>query len=293
VVSNEASGISRVYITTERLSDQERATVVSALTQKVGKFAEGQKESYANVSGVISAELVKNAILAVIFASVLILLYLAVRFAIGGVKEGLKYGACALVALAHDVLVLLGAFAIMGFIANWQVDSLFVTAVLTVIGFSVHDTIVVFDRIRENLQRRAKGESFTDLTDRSISQTLMRSINTSMTVIITLFALVALGGSSIRQFNSALLIGIISGTYSSIFNASVVLVLWKRNDFVVGQEAKSGLVLKSSAVLPGDKPLVNPPTPPASEEPSDALREAEESVKRNATRKQPVRRRRM
>lgn len=294
VVSNEPSGTCRVYITTTRLSDQERVNVVSNLIQKVGPFTNNEKESYANVSGVISSELVKNAILAVLFASVLILLYLALRFSIGGFREGMKYGACALVALLHDVLVLLGAFAILGWLFNWQVDSLFVTAMLTVIGFSVHDTIVVFDRIRENLHRRAKGESFIDLTDRSISQTLARSINTSLTVVITLIALVMLGGSSIKQFNSALLIGILSGTYSSIFNASVMLVLWKKNDVVLGgSTVRSGLVAKSASLMPGDRPLVIPPSASSSTSDEPDAEEEERVKKSGTTRRQPVRRRRM
>src|SRR5262249_53306004 len=142
--------------------------------------------------------------------------------------EGLKFGTCAVVALLHDVLVLLGAFAIMGYIANWHIDSLFVTAMLTVIGFSVHDTIVIFDRLRENLHHKARGETFAEVTDRSIEQTFARSVNTSGTVIITLLALLILGGPVIKLFVAALLIGVISGTYSSIFNASPLLVLWKR-----------------------------------------------------------------
>ena len=120
----------------------------------------GSSDQYANVSGTISSELTQNAFLSVIFASILIVLYLALRFSIGGFVEGLKYGTCAVVALLHDVLVLWGAFAIAGKLFGWQIDSLFVTAMLTVIGFSVHDTIIVFDRIRENLQRRGKGETF-------------------------------------------------------------------------------------------------------------------------------------
>src|SRR5262249_58238915 len=132
--------------------------------------------------GIISAELTQDAIKAVIFASFLIVLYLAFRFAIGGFREGLKYGTCAVIALLHDVRVVWGAFAILGYFLNWQIDSLFVTAMLTVIGFSVHDTIIVFDRIRENLQHRQKGETFSDLADHSIDQTISRSIKTSFTV---------------------------------------------------------------------------------------------------------------
>ncbi len=299
VVSNEASGVSRVYVTTVKLTDQERSSVVTSLSQKLGGMAPGQRESYANVSGVISHELVWNAIKAVFVASLLILIYLAIRFAIGGYKEGLKYGACALAALLHDVAVVWGAFAILGKFFDWQVDSLFVTAMLTVIGFSVHDTIVVFDRIRENLQHRPKGESFMDLTDRSISQTLARSINTSLTVLITLMALFFFGGSSIHQFTGALLVGILSGTYSSIFNASVLLVLWKKGDTgLVSKAAQSRLAVRPEAILPGDKPLVAASAPSLSgasaSVPSDDEDDGDdEDVTKRPPRRQPVRRRRM
>ncbi len=298
VVSNESNDVCRVYITTVKLTDQERGTIVTSLTQKLGTLANGQKESYANVSGVISAELVGNAIKAVLFASLLILFYLAFRFSIGGYKEGLKYGACALAALLHDVAVVWGAFAILGKLFDWQIDSLFVTAMLTVIGFSVHDTIVVFDRIRENLQHRIRGESFMDLTDRSISQTLARSINTSLTVIITLAALFFFGGSSIHQFTGALLIGILSGTYSSIFNASVLLVLWKKNDMSGNVAvAQSRLVSRAEAVLPGDRPLVSSPSisPVAASSTPTATDDDDEGddAPKRAPRRQPVRKRRM
>src|SRR5205807_2596155 len=145
-----------------------------------------------------SGELIKNAIISVVYASALIIIYLAFRFSIPNVWEGLKFGTCAVAALLHDVLVLWGAFAIFGFLMNWQIDSLFVTAMLTVIGFSVHDTIIIFDRIRENLHYKVRGESFADVTDRSIEQTFARSVNTSGTVIITLLALLFLGGPVIR-----------------------------------------------------------------------------------------------
>jgi len=140
--------------------------------------------------------------------------------------SSLRFGVCAIIALIHDVLVVVGIFAILGHFFNVEVDSLFVTAVLTVIGFSVHDTIVVFDRIRENL-KRMMGTSFPRIVNESILQTLDRSLNTSLTVILVLFTLLLFGGETIRWFVVALLVGIISGTYSSIFNASPLLVLWQ------------------------------------------------------------------
>jgi preprotein translocase subunit SecF len=147
------------------------------------------------------------------------------------------YAICAIIALFHDALALCGIFAILGVVLGTEVDSLFISAILTVIGFSVHDTIVVFDRIRENVKyvgskvKDADGQerkkTFGDIANDSVNQTLARSIYTSLTVIITLTALYLLGGVTTRDFVLAMLIGIISGTYSSIFNASCLLVLWR------------------------------------------------------------------
>jgi preprotein translocase subunit SecF len=137
-----------------------------------------------------------------------------------------RFGMTALAALVHDVIVVVGIFAILGTFFKVQVDELFITAMLTIIGFSVHDTIVVYDRIRENRARHA-GENFTAIVNHSILQTLARSINTSLTVIFTLTALLLFAGSSIQTFILALLIGITSGTYSSIFNAAPLLTLWE------------------------------------------------------------------
>ena len=138
-------------------------------------------------------------------------------------------GAAAIAALLHDVLVVVGVFAIGGTFFNLEVDALFVTAMLTVIGFSVHDTIVVFDRVRENRVRHA-GESFASIVNHSLLQTIGRSLNTSITVGIVLLALLLFGSDAIRAFVFAMVIGIISGTYSSIFNASMLLVTWHEWD---------------------------------------------------------------
>jgi SecD/SecF fusion protein len=255
-------------ITMPQLTDEERIQVIDSLTEHGKTLAPGvtpESVGYAKVSPAISDELRNQAIMAILLASATIVIYLAFRFAIGGFQEGLKYGTCAVVALLHDVLVLWGAFAILGYFLNWQIDSLFVTAMLTVVGFSVHDTIIVFDRIRENLQHRQRGDYFSDLADRSIDQTIARSINTSFTVVLTLSALFFFGGSVVHQFAGALLIGIISGTYSSIFNASVLLVMWKQRDSSlalagVGSATglKSGLAARGGETRPGDRPLVSP-----------------------------------
>ena len=303
VVSNDPGSAAKMaYVTTSPLNDAEREKVVSALTTQVGPLAAGQAVGYSNVSGIISRELTWNAIQAVFIASILIVLYLAVRFSIGGFVEGLKYGTCAVIALLHDVAVLWGMFAILGLLFNWQIDSLFVTAALTVVGFSVHDTIIVFDRIRENLAHRQKGQSFSDLTDLSIDQTIARSINTSLTVVITLAALFFLGGSVVHQFSGALLIGIISGTYSSIFNASVLLALWKQRDLGAAAAASAGRANRPAA--PGDRPLApqksetvqKPQTEAAGNgEPGPAVNrpDVEGAESRASQRRQPTRRRRM
>lgn len=176
----------------------------------------------------VASEVTFNAFSSVLVASLAIVLYLAFRFAIGSFINGLKFGGCAVIALVHDVGIVIGLFALMGALRGWQVDSLFVTAALTVLGFSVHDTIVVYDRIRENLLHRRKGETFAAVSDRSITQTFDRSINTSFTVLLVVAALVFFGGESIRLFNIALLVGIGIGTYSSIFVASPLVVMLER-----------------------------------------------------------------
>ena len=184
-------------------------------------------QKFGYVGSEISEEVTRNAIEAVVIASALIVLYLALVFGIGDFVAGLRLGTSAIVALVHDILVLIGVFAILGYFLGWEIDSLFVTALLTVIGFSVHDTVVIFDRVRENLRHSGRGENFESLVNRSIGQTLARSINTSLTVVMTLLALVILGGQTTRLLNVALLVGIISGTYSSIFNAASILVDWE------------------------------------------------------------------
>jgi preprotein translocase SecF subunit len=172
------------------------------------------------VGPIVSAQLIQQAVVLILIGSLGILIWIGIRF------HSIKFGATALAALLHDIIVVVGLFAIMGTLFGVQIDALFVTAMLTVIGFSVHDTIVVYDRIRENKARHA-GEPFDQIVNHSILQTFGRSINTSFTVVLTLTALLFFAGASIHYFVLALLIGIISGTYSSIFNASPLLVVWQ------------------------------------------------------------------
>ena len=219
------------FIKTVPLSETEENKLRDAINAKfpietVGPDGTVKFDSVSKVEPAISKELTTNAFMSVVWASIFIVLYLTVRFAIGGLVAGLKFGTCAVIALIHDSAFILGLFAILGKVFAWEVDSLFVTAVLTVIGFSVHDTIVVFDRIRENLRHRLRGESFEQLCNRSILQTFSRSINTSLTVVMTLLALIVLGGPLLRHFYVALLVGIVIGTYSSIFCATPLVVVW-------------------------------------------------------------------
>ena len=186
--------------------------------RKLGPIAE--QRSLTTIGAVVSSDLITQALILIIVGSIGILLWITYRF------RDVKFGVTALVALLHDVIVVVGTFAILGTFFQVEIDALFVTAMLTVIGFSVHDTIVVFDRVRENKARHA-GEPFADIVNHSILQTFGRSIMTSLTVVLTLLALLLFGGSAISDFILALLIGIISGTYSSIFVAAPLLVDWQ------------------------------------------------------------------
>jgi preprotein translocase SecF subunit len=192
--------------------------VATALQAKLGPI-DGQRQ-LTTVGPVVSADLINQAIALILVGALGILIWITFRF------HDVKFGVTALVALLHDVIVVVGTFAVLGTLFGIEIDALFVTAMLTVIGFSVHDTIVVFDRIRENKARHA-GEPFAAIVNHSVLQTFGRSINTSLTVVLTLMALFLFGGSAIRIFVLALLLGIISGTYSSIFNASPLLVVWQ------------------------------------------------------------------
>ncbi|MGZ8527255.1 MAG: protein translocase subunit SecF [Candidatus Limnocylindrales bacterium] len=191
--------------------------IATALQDEFGPIV--AQRALSTVGPVISQELTQQAALLVLLGSIGIVIWMTIRF------HDVRFGATALVALVHDVIVVIGTFAILGTFFRVQIDALFVTAVLTVIGFSVHDTIVVYDRIRENRARHV-GEPFDRIVNHSILQTFGRSINTSLTVVITLTALLLFGGSATTYFVLALLIGIVSGTYSSIFNAAPLLVIW-------------------------------------------------------------------
>jgi preprotein translocase subunit SecF len=211
------------------LTPQQQQLVEDHLTTRVGPMVVQQ---VIEVGGTIAGETIEFALLALVLASVAILFLLAIRFrnVPGGWRAGFQFGGSALAALLHDVFLLTGLFSIMGKVFGLrigEIDSLFVTAVLTVVGFSVHDTIVVFDRIRENL-RVSQRLSFEQVVNLSIMQTAARSIITSFTVVLVLAAILIAGGTTLKGFALALMIGIVSGTYSSIFNATPLLVVWRR-----------------------------------------------------------------
>lgn len=209
-------------------SDADREQAIA----KAAGIPNAANTGFSFVGPSVQKETINNAMWGVGLSSCLIILYLTVRFGtgFGGMAPGFRFGLSAIGALIHDILVVLTTAALVGFLFKWEVSALFLTAMLTMIGFSVHDTIVIFDRIRENLRHQQVGEDFRHLVDRSITQSFARSINTSGTVIGTLLILVFFGTATpdLKFFVTAMLIGIISGTYSSIYNASPILYLWDR-----------------------------------------------------------------
>lgn len=213
-----------VIVRTKPLDDKQDAKLLKDLKAKTGDV---KQEQYETIGPVVGKETTLNALSAVGISSLLIVLYIAWSFR--GVRKPVsswRFGVCAIIALLHDALLLIGLFSLLGHFAGVEIDSLFITALLTVIGFSVHDTIVVFDRLRENLRRNVEA-SFEQVANDSILQTLVRSLNTSFTALLVLFTLLIFGGETIRWFVVAMIIGIASGTYSSIFNAAPLLVVWQ------------------------------------------------------------------
>ena len=219
-------GTDSYSIRSRQMDDSTKGKMVAAMQTKFGTTV--TVLNFSSVSPSIGAEVTRAAGGAILLAAIAILGY--IWYAFRGIEHSFRYGTAAIIAMFHDVFVVLGVEAMLGFFLHWEADALFLTAVLTVIGFSVHDTIVVFDRIRENsnIYRRVEYEK---MVNHSIIQTLDRSINTQLTVMFTLFALALFGGDSIRHFVIILLVGIFSGTYSSIFNASPILVVWQNQEW--------------------------------------------------------------
>ena len=222
----QSSGSQEVIIRSKDMTEDMKTQIVDAMQQKFNQTITVQ--SFETVGPSIGREVASRAAEAVGLAAIGIMLY--VTYAFRGVPHAFRYGVSAIIAMLHDVAVVVGVEAILGHFLGWEVDSLFLTALLTVIGFSVHDSIVVFDRIRENsnIYRRLPYET---VVNHSVVQTLDRSINTQLTVMLTLLTLVLFGGVTVRHFVVTLLVGIFSGTYSSIFNASPILVVWENREW--------------------------------------------------------------
>ncbi|MFZ2188957.1 MAG: protein translocase subunit SecF [Candidatus Moraniibacteriota bacterium] len=218
----QSTGNNSVLIRYASEDDKTNQNVLSTLGEKYPE-SKNIRTDYANAS--VSNELKTKSFMAIFWAIVGIMAYIAWAFRrVSHPVASWKYGAGAVIALMHDVLITIGAFSVLGHFWGVEVGVPFVAALLTILGFSVHDTIVVYDRTRENLQRSSAKEKFPEIVNRSLNETLVRSVNTSLTVIITLLAIYIFGGESIKHFSLALLIGITFGTYSSIFIASALLV---------------------------------------------------------------------
>ena len=216
-----------IIIRSSFLEDAQRTAVLQNMQQQSSNEVEVLR--FENVGPVIGKEVATRAALAVSVAALIVVVYMT--YAFRGMQHSLRYGICAIIAMLHDVAIVLSLTAIGSLLFGWQIDALFLTALLTVIGFSVQDKVVVFDRIRENstLYRKLKFET---LVNHSIVQTLQRSINTQlMTVEFMLLSLALFGGATLREFAIILLVGLLSGTYSSIFTASPILVIWENKEW--------------------------------------------------------------
>jgi len=216
-----------VLIRSKPLEPEQKTALTAALREK---FGPAEELRYESVGPTVGREATRAATVATMVAALAILIFILIAFR--KVPNAFRYGVCAVVAMIHDLLVVAGFFAIMGMLVGWEVDSLFLTALLTVIGFSVQDTIVVFDRIRENIPKR-RGEPYEVVVNRSLLETLHRSLVTQLNAIFVLTAVLLFGGATIKQFVTVLLVGMLTGTYSSIFNAVPLLVVWENGE--IGQ----------------------------------------------------------
>ena len=221
----QRTGAGDFIIRTHELGGEEKTQMEDALTARFGKLTETE---FYTVSPMIAEETAQTALIAVAIAAIGILLY--VTWAFRRMPKPLHYGACAIIALIHDALVALGIFSILGGIFNWQINLMFITGILTVIGYSVNNTVVIFDRIRENLKMGVSAD-FEAVVNNSLVETLLRSLNTSLTTLIVALALMLFVGVSIQNFVVVLIIGIIAGTFSSICIAPSLLVVWDKGDW--------------------------------------------------------------
>lgn len=238
----DVAGGNTIQVKLKTLDTPAKEELTAVLESTHGSFEE---LAYRSIGPSIGAEVSRAALLAIALASLFIILYVA--WAFRQVSHPFRFGVCAVSALLHDVFVVISFIAIMYFVAGWEVNALFLTAALTVIGYSVNDTIVVFDRIRENV-RRHRGEPLNVVANRSILETAQRSIATVVTTLLPLIAILILGGPTLRQFMAILIVGLISGGYSSIFNATAILVSWEERSFLPKDSAPSGVSDGSAAL---------------------------------------------
>ena len=231
VASDSESAIKNILSIRTQFSETGQNESIDKVSEIItADYPDAQIVQVSSVGPVLGKQLFVNSMIAVALALLGIVIYLTLRF-------HLEFALVAFFALFHDVLFVIGVFSILGLLYGVHIDSLFVTAILTVLGFSVHDTIVVFDRIRENLKFYSKKASYDDIVNASVNQTLARSINTSLTTLITLSALYFFGGVTTKDFVLVMILGIAIGTYSSIFFASTLVALW--NDISIAKKAKA------------------------------------------------------
>jgi len=221
----QRTGSGDYIIRTQELKGEDKSKLEAALQSRFGELTETE---FYSISPMIASETTQNALIAVIVASIGILLY--VTWAFRRMPRPFHYGACAIIALTHDVLVAVGVFSILGIIFNWEINLMFITGTLAVIGYSVNNTVVVFDRIRENITLGISPD-FEKVVNSSLVGILGRSINTSLTTLLVVLALLLFVGASIQNFAIVLIIGIIAGTYSSVFIAPTLLVVWEKGEW--------------------------------------------------------------
>ena len=214
----ESADKTSITLKTKNISQETTDKIIDTLKKTDKNIS---LDEFETIGPALGQETIKKTINALLIASILLLSYISFAF------KKIKYGLCAILAMFHDTAVLIGSFSLMGHFLNVEVDLLFVTAVLTILSFSVHDTIVVYDRIRE-LSHKNKNTDYVDLINQAVTETMSRSLNNSLTIIFMLLAMFLIGGETTRYFSLALLIGTVTGTYSSTFTAAPLLVVWDK-----------------------------------------------------------------
>jgi preprotein translocase SecF subunit len=226
VIALRGEGLENAWqIRTEFVSSEEQLAIVAALDEMTPLIPDSTETQ--SISPAVGQEVTRAAFIAILVAAVIILIYIMIAFR--QVPNPFRYGVCAVTAMIHDLFIIFGFAALTGRLLGWEVDSLFLTAALTVAGFSLQDTIVVFDRIRENIQKRPT-EAYETVVNRSILETIHRSLATQLNAMFVMVAILLFGGASIKPFIAVLFVGLLSGTYSSIFTAVPLLVAWEKNE---------------------------------------------------------------